>query len=624
VIKKLFVGFWLGIWNSLNFIRRLFLNIVVLVVLGLIGASMWHGFQSQLSPNTVLTLAPYGQLVEQWDGDPVEVAVAEVFGESNPQTRLFDMLRAINAATNDDNISGIVIHTDDLYGAGPAQLQDLAAALQTFRDSGKPVYAYGSRFSQTQYFLAAQADQLYMDPMGEVLIEGFASYRNYYADAVDKVKANVNVFRVGQYKSAVEPWLRNNMSAPAREANRAWLAGLWSSWREHLAERREIKAARLESYAQDFNQLLAASQGDAALAAQAVGLIDQLATPKEFVEAMSEVFGQTEGVDWPDYQQIGMYGYLAELDLLEFQQEAVEPAPTIAVVVVQGALMESAIGPGYADLSLVKQQLWQAANDDSIAAVVVRVDSPGGTITAAETLRRAIKRLRDKGKPVYVSMGTVAASGGYWLATAAEKIWAQPNTLTGSIGIYGIVPTFERSLAELGIYTDGIATSPFAGGFRVDRPLSEPVKESIQLYVNNGYQRFITTVADARDMAPSDVQQAASGRVWIGSKAQELGLVDELGGLYQVVEALAADLELEKYKLQLADSELDLFDEVVVELGRNIQLPQTWLAESAIRDWLKTAQQRPLVQQVLTRAADRDYQLSLSDVGFAWSPLSLQ
>lgn len=624
MIKKLFLGFWVFVWNSLNFIRRLFLNLIVLVVLIAVVAGMWQGLQPQLSPNTVLTLAPYGVLVEQWEGDPVEVAVAEAFGESNPQTRLFDVLRAINAAVSDENISGIVIRTNDFYGAGPAQLQDLAAALKTFRDSGKPVYAYGSRFSQAQYFLAAQAEQIYMDPMGEVLLEGFASYRNYYADATEKLKANVNVFRVGEYKSAVEPWIRNDMSPAAREANRAWLASLWSSWREHLAERRQIKPARLESYAQDFNQLLAASQGDAALAAQAVGLIDQLATPTDFAESMSEIFGQADGVDWPDYKKVDMYSYLAELDLADFQQEAVEPEPSIAVVVVQGALMEGAIGAGYADIGTIKEQLWQAANDDNVAGVVVRVDSPGGTITAAETLRRAIARVRSKDKSVYVSMGTVAASGGYWLATSAEQIWAQSDTLTGSIGIYGIVPTFERSLAELGVYTDGIGTSPFAGGFRVDRPLSEPVKESIQLYVNNGYQRFLSTVAEARNMDVAAVEKAASGRVWIGSAAHSLGLVDQLGSFDQTVAALAAKLELESYTVELYESELEFFDELLVGVSQNVSLPSAWLQLAALQGWLSALEQEPVLEQVLNRASDKHYQLKLADVGFAWSPLTLQ
>ncbi|MDD9892551.1 MAG: signal peptide peptidase SppA [Gammaproteobacteria bacterium] len=624
MIKKLFVGFWVGLWNSLNFIRRLLLNAALLFILVAIGFGVWEGFQPQVPQNAVLTIAPYGDLVEQWDGDPVEAAIGEALGESNPQTRLFDLVRAINAAVSDDNISGIVLQTDDMWGAGPAQLQDLAAALEQFRNSGKPIYAYGSRFSQGQYYLAAQANQIFMDPYGEVLIEGFSTYRNYYAEAAEKLKASVNVFRVGEYKSAVEPWLRNDMSPSAREANAAWMNTLWGSWRETLADRRQVKPARIESYVQDFNSLLNASEGDSALTAQAVGLIDGLATPNEFVELMVDKFGQAEDVDWADYQQVDSYSYLAQLDLQQFQQDAVQPQPSIAVVVVQGALMEGAQGTGYANIAVVEDQLWQAAHDDSVAGIVVRVDSPGGTVTAAETLRRAIVAAKAKGKPVYVSMGTVAASGGYWLSASADEIWAQPDTLTGSIGIYGIVPTFERCLAELGIYTDGVGTSPFAGAFRVDRALSDPVRESIQLYIDNGYQRFIQTVADARDMAPEVVEKAASGRVWIGTTAQELGLVDQLGGLQDTVEALAKSLDLNDDDAQLYEPALGFVDELIVQLSGNIQLPANVLASPLLAQWLVSLGEVSLLSQLVTKTAQQDYRLSLSDIGFAWSPLTLR
>lgn len=624
MIKRLFVGFWRGLWNSLNFIRRFILNGLLLAILVAMGVGIWQGFQPQLTANTVLLISPYGNLVEQWDGDPVEAAIGQAFGESNPQTRLFDVLRAINAAASDSNISGIVIRTDDFYGAGPAQLQDLAEALSRFRETDKPVYAYGSRFTQSQYYLAAQANQIFMDPYGEVLLEGFSAWRNYYVDAAEKVKANVNVFRVGEYKTAVEPWLRRDMSPAAKEANNAWLNSLWASWRSELAERRKIKAARLESYVQDFNSLLGASEGDAALTAMAVGLVDQLATPKQFREQMTDTFGQASDVDWPDYRQIDMYGYLAELDLQFFQEEALEPQPTVAVVVIQGALMEGAGGPGYANIDLAKDQLWQASHDDNVAAIVVRVDSPGGTITAAESLRRSIAAAKGEGKPVYVSMGTVAASGGYWLATAADEIWAQSDTLTGSIGIYGIVPTFERSLAELGIYTDGVATSPFAGGFRVDRALSPPVREAIQLYINQGYQRFISTVAEARNMEKAAVETAASGRVWIGSTAQTLGLVDQLGGLQQTIKAAASAAGLDRYRTDLMMGELSFFDQLIVELGHSIRLPAFLSLSEPLSQWLRRTPEYAVVEQLAQSAKGNDYRLSLGNVGMVWWPLSLR
>lgn len=629
MIKKLIVGFFAGIWNSLNFVRRLLLNGITLFIVIAIAVGIWDGFKPQVQKNAVLTIAPYGALVEQWQGDPVEAAIGQALGESNPQTRLFDVLRAIDAAASDSNISGIVLRTDNLFYAGPAQLQDIGDALNRFKNSGKPVYAYGRHFSQSQYYLASHANQVLMDPYGEVMLQGFAAWRNYYADAAEKLKATVNVFRVGEYKTAVEPWLRNDMSPAAREANNAWLNALWASWREVLSDNRQIKPVRLESYVQDFNSLLAASEGDAALTAMAIGLVDKLATPDDFRKEMIAVFGEAEDAgeddgDTPDFPQVGLYGYLAELEMRDFQQQAVEPKAAIAVVAIQGALMEGASGNGYANIAQAQDQLLAASHDDDVAAIVVRVDSPGGTITAAESLRRAIALAKEQGKPVYISMGTVAASGGYWLATAGDEIWAQSDTLTGSIGIYGIIPTFEASLAELGVYTDGVATSPFAGGFRVDRALSEPVREVIQLHIENGYQRFIQTVADARNMELAAVDAAASGRVWIGSRAQELGLVDNLGGLTDVIAAAAKAANVEDYRVSLYESALSLFDQFVVLMGQNVHLPDGLLRQDLLTKWLQDSPEVGMLEQMANNASQQHYRMNLADVGWVWWPLQLQ
>lgn len=618
--------FFSGIWNSLNFIRRLILNGIMLAILAALGAGIWQGFQSQMPENPVLVIAPWGVLVEQWEGNPIDNAIGEALGEENPQTRVFDLLRVIRAAATDSNIPAIVIRTDGMYGASPAQLQELAQALEAFRASGKPIYAYGSSYSQAQYYLASQADRVYMDPMGQVRVEGFGIWQNYYAEAAEKLKATVNVFRVGEFKSAVEPWIRNDMSPAAKQANQALLEAMWTSWKAAVATRRDISGLRLESYAQDFNQLLAASEGDAALTAVAAGLVDLLASPKEFRETMVQEFGADPSSERGDYTQISAYDYLLELDLQALQQDALEPPKTIAVVVVQGALMEGADGVGYAKLDTVREQLWTASHDDNVAAIVVRVDSPGGTITAAESLRRAVVDAQAEGKPVLISMGGVAASGGYWLAANADQVWAQSDTLTGSIGIFGIVPTFEESLRELGVHTDGIATSAFAGGFRVDKALSEPVKESIQLYVQHGYQKFINTVAEGRKLSPDAVEAVAQGRVWVGSKALDLSLVDYLGGLHDTVVAAAASAGLEQYRVELMEPELAFYDQLVLSLTSGVAayLPDSVVTLLEASEWLNSTLQSDPAIQLLQQAQQQEFQLELRDVGMAWWPSQLR
>ena len=612
--------FFRGIWNSLNFIRRFILNTVVLVILVAVVAGIWQGFQSQVPENPVLVVSPWGALVEQWEGDPIENAIGEALGEENPQTRVFDLVRVIRAAAADANIPAIVLKTDGLYSAAPAQLQELAQALAEFRAAGKPVYAFGSSFTQSQYYLAAQADRIYLDPMGQVVVDGFGIWQNYYADAAAKLKASVNVFRVGEFKSAVEPWIRNDMSPAAKKANQALLDAMWASWKKAISQRRDVSPLRIESYAQDFNQLLAASEGDAALTAVAAGLVDQLATPLEFREAIVQEFGQDSESEWGDYTQISAYEYGLELEFQALQQEALEPAKTIAVVAIQGALMEGAQGVGYADIDAALDQLWVASHDDNVAAIVVRVDSPGGTITAAESLRRAVVDAQQEGKPVLVSMAGVAASGGYWLAANADQIWAQTDSLTGSIGIFGIVPTFENSLRELGVHTDGVATSAFAGGFRVDKALPEPVKESIQLYIEQGYKRFINTVAEGRKLEPAAVEAVAQGRVWVGSAAHELALVDYLGGLHDTIEAAAELADVADYRVELMSPSLAFYDELFLSFigGLVSYLPShvtAWLQTNA---WIQSQFASNPVLRLVQQAQQQQLQLELNDIGLAW------
>ncbi|MCB1927942.1 MAG: signal peptide peptidase SppA [Rhodocyclaceae bacterium] len=548
-----------GAWAAINGLRRLVANLVFLLLLALALALLLARAPDPVIDGSALLLRPTGQLVEQVTvADPLSLLQR---GANPSQTPLHEVLEALDAAAGDARIRGVVIETDPLAAAGLAKLQELAAAITRFREVApdKPILAWGSRFTQAQYFLASQADEVYMAPDGFVLAHGFASYPTYYKGLFDKLDVRINVFRVGIHKSAVEPFTRESMSEPHREATTRLLDGLWAQWLEGVTAHRSIGADEFDALVDDYPARLAAASGDAAQLALQSGLVDGLLTPDQWRELQISRFGRLDDGKAPRRTALGAY-----LAGVRAQQV---PAPArVAVVTVQGAIVDGDSPIGVAGGETVAGMLARVRDDDAYRALVLRIDSPGGSVFASERIRREVDLIRQAGKPVVASMSSVAASGGYWVALAADEIWAGSSTLTGSIGIFGMFPDLSGLLARGGLAVDGVGTSPIAGGLDPRRPLSDPMASALKSSIEHGYRRFVGLVASARGMDAAAVERVAQGQVWSGRQALDHGLVDQLGGLGAAIEAAAGRAGLDRYRVDWIEPELDARERILERL----------------------------------------------------------
>ncbi|MEM9530535.1 MAG: signal peptide peptidase SppA, partial [Pseudomonadota bacterium] len=556
-----FTRFFGGIWRLIDFGRRVAHIIFLALFFSIIGATILATGDSPLilvQDRSTLVLAPEGVVVEEYTVDPTERAFGQLMDDETPETRMRDLLRAIDRASQDSRIERLVIRTDYLWGVGPSKLQELAAAIASFRESGKPVIAYGYGMAQHQYHLAAQADEIWLHPEGIVLLEGYGVYRNYYKDALDKLSVDVHLFRVGEYKSAAEPFVRNDMSDFSRESNRYWLDSLWDQYLEQVAARRSMTADDLANHIKTYGEALREAGGRASEAALNAGLVDRLGTADEFRSELLE--GAVYDSDIDSFRQIDMDTYLAS------QAPSAGSSPEVAVVVAQGAIVSgdqtSGVVAGEATARLIRR----ARNRDRVKALVLRVDSPGGEVLPSEQIRREIELTRAAGIPVVVSMSSVAASGGYWISMSANEIWANPATVTGSIGIFGLLTTFPRTLEKIGVYTDGVGTTNIAGALRADRPLGANISDIIQQIIEDGYERFIGKVAQARDMTPEAVDRIARGRVWSGQQARDRGLVDNLGGLTDAITSAAELAGVTRYETRYVEFEPTGWEQFLLDL----------------------------------------------------------
>ncbi len=552
--KSLFVG----LWNAINFSRRLVFNIlfIVIVVAIVIGISNSGSEKARVDKNSALVLNLTGNLVIQktWV-DPAERFVSEAFGQGqeNPEILLRDLIKVIDNAARDKRISALVLQLDRFGGGGLDKLKDVGDALSKFKESGKPIYAIGDYYGKPQYFLASYADNIYLNPMGGMLIEGYARYGTYFAEALDKLKVNYNVFKVGTFKSAVEPYLRNDMSEEAKLANQAWLDELWRLFKVDVADTRGFKDDHFDETFAELLPKFEAVDGDYGQYALGNQWVDGLRTRAQFNTEMIELIGK--GKDQNTFNHISYDKYLKML-----QPAFPIPQPTtgennVAVIVAKGSILDGEQDPGLIGGESTAKLLRKARLDENVKAVVLQVDSGGGSAFASEVIRQEIVEIKKAGKPVIASMSSVAASGGYWISASADKIFAEPSTITGSIGIFGIIPTFENSLEYLGVHSDGVATNELTG-ISIDRAIPEGYKSLIQMNIERGYSRFIGLVAKERNMTLEEVDSIAQGRVWVGTQALELGLVDELGGLEDAVAAAADMAELEDFKKVYIEREL--------------------------------------------------------------------
>ena len=549
--------------RGLNLARIVFLNFVFLsVVAGVVAALLAGG--PKVEKGSALLLAPKGAIVEQLSSKSPGDLVGSLAGGGGDEVLLKDVVDALAAAKTDERISSVYLDLDDMGGAGMTVLEDVAAALADFRKSGKKVVAAGDTFDQRRYYLAARADELLLHPEGMVLIEGLGRYRRYYRDAIDRLGVTWHVFRVGEYKSAVEPYLRDDMSPEAKEADLEWMGDIWRAWLASVASARKTTPEALTALIEQLPERLKAAGGDPAKLALDARLVDRLASRAEVRDRMVKLAGEDEKTK--SFRQVSMADYLEALG--KDRPGARGKGDKVAVVVAKGEIVDGTAGPGRVGGDSTARLIRQARQDEKVKAIVLRVDSPGGSAFASEVIRHELQLARDAKKPVVVSMGSVAASGGYWISTSSDEIWASPETITGSIGIFGMFPTIEKPLAKyLGVHVDGVGTTSWAG-LRIDRELPPPVGQAIQTMIDHGYESFLERVAKARKMSRDQVDRIARGRVWSGADAKEIGLVDRLGGLTQAIESAAAKAKLGKtYQVTYVEKERSLKEKILSGLS---------------------------------------------------------
>ncbi|NRF26520.1 signal peptide peptidase SppA [Vibrio coralliilyticus] len=572
-MKKIFkfIGlFFKGIWKLITFIRLALVNLIFLISIGIL-YFIYSGVGS-VTPNetkeSALILNISGPIVEQSRYvNPMDSFTGSLFGQDIPRENvLFDIVESIRHAKDDPKITGIVLALRDMPETNLTKLRYIAKALNEFKASGKPIYAAGEFYNQSQYYLASYADKIYLAPDGAVLIKGYSAYSMYYKTLLEKLDVNTHVFRVGTYKSAIEPFVRDNMSDAAKESASRWLGQLWGAYVDDVATNRQVSAKTLNPTMEEFLGLLKEQDGDLAALSLELGLVDELATRQQVRADLTEVFG-SNGED--SYNYVDYYEYQATMKpKFDLSQD------DIAIVVASGAIMDGSKPRGTTGGDTVAALLRQARNDDKIKAVVLRVDSPGGSAFASEVIRNEIEALKEAGKPVVASMSSLAASGGYWISMGADRIVAQPTTLTGSIGIFSVITTFEKGLNKLGVYTDGVGTSPFSG-VGVTTGLSDGAADAFQMGIEHGYHRFISLVSESREIPLKDMDNIAQGRVWTGQDAANLGLVDKMGDFDDAVKMAAELAKVEDYNLYWVEEPLspaeqfiqDFMNQVKVNLG---------------------------------------------------------
>ncbi|MBD1559307.1 signal peptide peptidase SppA [Vibrio sp. S9_S30] len=555
------------IWKAISFLRVAIINLFFLFSLAIIYYvyTQADATAPAVQEKSALVMNLSGPIVEQGSYvAPMDSFTGSLLGNKLPKENvLFDIVEAIRYAQNDDNVTGLVLALREMPETNLTKLRYIAKALNEFKTSGKPVYAIGDFYNQSQYYLASYADKIYLAPDGAVLIQGYGAYNLYYKDMLEKMDVNTHVFRVGTYKSAIEPFTRNDMSDEAKESASRWLTQLWDAFIYDVALNRKIEASTLAPSETDMLTLLNEAKGDLAQLSKNIGLVDELATRQQVRKALVEEFG-SNGND--SFNHVGYYEYLATM-----KPNVKFAADDIAVIVASGAIMDGFQPRGTVGGDTIASLMRDARIDDKIKAVVLRVDSPGGSAFASEVIRNEVQALRDAGKPVVVSMSSLAASGGYWISMSADKIVAQPTPLTGSIGIFSVITTFEKGLNNLGINNDGIGTTPFSG-IGVTRGLTPAASEAIQLGIEHGYQRFIGLVGENRNMSIADVDKVAQGRVWTAKDAMEFGLVDQMGDFDDAVKLAAELAGLDSYNIYWIEEPLSSTEQIIQELMQNISV----------------------------------------------------
>ncbi len=542
--------FFVGIWRLLDFSRRLVLNVLFVAVVAVLLIAWFSSDRPRpLEPDTALVLNLQGDLVEEYTIGPREVALAEVLGEQRFETRLRDILAVIDHAAGDPQIARAVLVLDEMGAGGQATLREVAAALEKFKAAGKPVIAWGESFSQPQYYLAAQANEVYMHPGGTLTVRGMGGTRTYYKNLLDKLGVRINTFQAGRYKSFAEPFTRTGPTPEAREADSYLQNGLWSVWTRDVERARRLQAGAIDAVIEDLPQRLATANGDLAQLAAEEKLVDGLKTRDEFRQALLDAGAPASDEDDETFRQISMYSYLRHL-------RPPQTGDAIGVIVAQGEIVGGDARQGRVGSTSTAALIQRARQDDSIKALVMRIDSPGGMVQPSDLIREQLDLTREAGKPVVISMGDVAASGGYWIAMGGDEVLANAATITGSIGVFGIIPTFEGAAEKVGITTDSVATTWLGEATDLTRPLDKRLEQVISQMIGANYRDFLALVAERRNSTPDKINEVAQGRVWTGAQARERGLVDGLGGIDDAVKSAARRASLgDSYRIEYIEHE---------------------------------------------------------------------
>lgn len=598
---RFIAGFFKWTWRVLNFVREMVLNLFF-IFLVLVGVGIWmqigNGSNSEQTARGALLLDISGVIVDKPSTNHRLGALGrQLFGASSDRLQensLFDIVNAIRQAKDDRNITGIVLDLKNFTGADQPSMRYIGKALREFRDSGKPVFAVGENYSQGQYYLASFANKIWLSPQGQVDLHGFATNGLYYKTLLDKLKVSTHVFRVGTYKSAVEPFIRDDMSPAAREADSRWIGELWQNYLHTVSANRQISPQQLFPGAQAIIDGLTSVGGDTAKYALDHKLVDALASSADVEKALTKQFGWSKTEN--NYRAISYYDYSLKTPA--------DTGGTIAVIFANGAIMDGEETPGNVGGDTTASQIRDARLDPKVKAIVLRVNSPGGSVNASEVIRAELAAARAAGKPVVVSMGGMAASGGYWISTPANYIVASPSTLTGSIGIFGVINTVENSLSSIGVHSDGVSTSPLAD-ISMTKALSPEVQQMMQLSIEYGYKRFITLVADARKRTPEQIDKIAQGHVWTGEDAKANGLVDSLGDFDDAVAKAAELAKLKQWHPDYYQDEPTVLDMVMDSMTGSVRA----MLPEAIQAMLPA----PLVSAANTVKAEGDKLAAFND-----------
>lgn len=555
-------------WCTINFVREFIFNVLLFIFI-----FICIGFYFQIKNNNhpiemkqgALKLNLIGYITERTNSNHDFKNISQYFmtvGNKVKETALFDLVYAIRQAKDDKHITGIVLELDNFFGGDQPALEYIGKALQEFRNTGKPIYSIGKSYTQAQYYLASFANFIYLNPLGMVDLHGFSNYRLYYKTFLDKFKITAHIFRVGMYKSAVEPLIRDDMSHHTRNIEQRLVNMLWSNYLNTIANNRNVPIKKLFPHSKEILENLKKLNGDYALYAKQHALVDYIASDNLIQRQLSKVFGCNE--ENREYNSISIYDYPLE-------NEKKTNVNNIAVIIAEGTIVDGEDELGFIGANTTARKIRSARLDKNIKAIVLRINSPGGSVHASEIIREELSAVREQGKPIVVSMGGTTASGGYWIATPADYIIASPSTITGSIGIFSAFNTFEKFFNQLGIHTDGVSISELSDFFYAKK-LSKDTEKLIQLTIENGYKKFITLVANARKQPLEKIEEVAQGLIWIGNEAVEKNLVNALGDFDDAVHKAAELAKLKDYDLCWLEEETSIFEEILDQINKIIKV----------------------------------------------------